>query len=51
MAELKILRLFLGVIKMDRIKNEYIRGTVRVGHLGDKVRKAKCRCFGHNEQG
>ena len=37
-AELKMLRFSLGVTRMDRIRNEYIRGTVQVGRFGDKVR-------------
>ncbi|KAK3505580.1 hypothetical protein QTP70_004943, partial [Hemibagrus guttatus] len=40
-AELKILRFFLGVTRLDRIRNEYIRGTAHVGRLGDKVSEAE----------
>ncbi|KAK3549270.1 hypothetical protein QTP70_034481 [Hemibagrus guttatus] len=40
-AELKMLRFSLGVTRLDRIRNEYIRGTAHVGHLGDKVREEK----------
>ncbi|KAK3548418.1 hypothetical protein QTP70_012839 [Hemibagrus guttatus] len=36
-AELKTLRFSLGVTRLDRIRNEYIRGTAHVGRLGDKV--------------
>ncbi|KAK3569126.1 hypothetical protein QTP86_024493 [Hemibagrus guttatus] len=46
-AELKMLRFSLGVTRLDRIRNEYIRGTVHVGRLGDKVREARLRWFGH----
>ncbi|KAK3570592.1 hypothetical protein QTP86_023645, partial [Hemibagrus guttatus] len=46
-AELKMLRFSLGVTRLDRIRNEYIRGTAHVGRLGDKVREARLRCFGH----
>ncbi|KAK3505596.1 hypothetical protein QTP70_004946 [Hemibagrus guttatus] len=46
-AELKMLRFSLGVTRLDRIRNEYIRGTAHVGRLGDKVREAKLRWFGH----
>ncbi|KAK3526945.1 hypothetical protein QTP86_005766 [Hemibagrus guttatus] len=46
-AELKMLRFSLGVTRLDRIRNEYIRGTAHVGHLGDKVKKARLRWFGH----
>ncbi|MCJ8729789.1 hypothetical protein PDJAM_G00110470 [Pangasius djambal] len=46
-AELKMLRFSLGVTRLDRIRNEYIIGTAHVGCLGDKVREARLRWFGH----
>ncbi|KAK3563150.1 hypothetical protein QTP86_016389 [Hemibagrus guttatus] len=46
-AELKILKFSLGVTRLDRIRNEYIRGTAHVGRLWDKVREARLRWFGH----
>ncbi|KAI5087616.1 hypothetical protein C0J45_22105, partial [Silurus meridionalis] len=46
-AELKMLRCSLGVTTMDRIRNEFIRGTVHVGRFGDKVREVRLRWFGH----
>ncbi|KAK3554949.1 hypothetical protein QTP86_001870 [Hemibagrus guttatus] len=46
-AELKMLRFSLGVTRLDRIRNEYIRGTAHVGRLGDKVRESRLRWFGH----
>ncbi|MCI4385397.1 hypothetical protein PGIGA_G00049970 [Pangasianodon gigas] len=46
-AELKMLRFSLGVTRLDRIRNDYIRGTAHVGRLGDKVREARLRWFGH----
>ncbi|KAK3528551.1 hypothetical protein QTP70_002791 [Hemibagrus guttatus] len=46
-AELKMLRFSLGVTRLDRIRNEYIRGTAHVVRLGDKVREARLRWFGH----
>ncbi|KAK3564512.1 hypothetical protein QTP86_022855, partial [Hemibagrus guttatus] len=42
-AELKMLRFSLGVTRLDRIRNKYIRGTAHVGRLGDKVREARLR--------
>ena len=38
MAELKMLRFSLGVTRMDKIKNEYIRGSAHVEQLGQKLR-------------
>ncbi|KAK3563885.1 hypothetical protein QTP86_004825 [Hemibagrus guttatus] len=46
-AELKMLRFSLGVTRLDRIRNEFIRGTAHVGRLGDKVRETRLRWFGH----
>ncbi|KAF7711996.1 hypothetical protein HF521_001007, partial [Silurus meridionalis] len=46
-AELKMLRCSLGVTTMDRIRNEFIRGTAHVGRFGDKVREVRLRWFGH----
>ena len=37
-AEIKMLHFSLGVTKMDRIGNEYIRGTAHVRRFGEKVR-------------
>jgi len=46
-AELKMLRYSLGVTRMDKIRNQYIRGTAHVGSLGAKIREARLRWFGH----
>ncbi|KAK3518329.1 hypothetical protein QTP86_018784, partial [Hemibagrus guttatus] len=46
-AELKMLRFSLGVTKLDRIRNEYVRGTAHVGHMGDKIREIRLRWFGY----
>ena len=46
-AELKMLRFSLGVTRMDKIKNEYIRGSAHVEQLGQKVREARLRWYGH----
>ena len=36
-AEVKMLRFSLGVTRMDRIRNEYIRGTARIRYFEQKV--------------
>ena len=46
-AELKMLRFSLGVTGMDKIRNEYIRGTAQVGRLAEKTREARLRWYGH----
>ena len=42
-AEVKMLRFSLGVTIMDKIRNEYIRGTAQVGRFGEKTREARLR--------
>ena len=46
-AELKMLRFALGVTRMDKIRNEYIRRTAQVGRFGEKTREARPRWYGH----
>ena len=46
-AELKMLRFSLRATRMDKIRNEYIRGTAHVGRFGEKTREARLRRFGH----
>ena len=46
-AELKMLRFSLGVTRMDKTRNENIRGTAQVGKFGEKTREARLRWYGH----
>ena len=46
-AELKMLRFPFGVTRMDKIRNEYIRGTAQVGRFGEKTREEKLMRYGH----
>ena len=32
---------------MDKIRNEYIRGTAQVGRFGEKTREARLMWYGH----
>ena len=38
---------FVTVTRMDKIRNEYIRGTAQVGRFGKKTREARLRWYGH----
>ena len=46
-AELKMVRWALGVTREDKIRNEYIRGTAKIAKLGEKIRGARLRWYGH----
>ncbi|KAF7697332.1 hypothetical protein HF521_005750, partial [Silurus meridionalis] len=39
--------IFIGVTRMDMIRNQFIRGNMQVGRFGDKVREMRLRRFGH----
>lgn len=42
-----MLRLSLGMTKMDGIRNEHIQGTVQVRRFRDKAKENRLRCFGY----
>ena len=46
-AEMKMLRFAMGVTRKDKIRNKYIRGTVKVEWLGMKMREGRLRWYGH----
>ena len=46
-AEIKILRFAMGVTRNVKIRNEYIRSTVKVERLGMKMREGRLRWYGH----
>ena len=46
-AEMKMLRFAMGVTRKDKIRNEYIRGTVKKERLGMKMKESRLRWYGH----
>ena len=46
-AEMKMLRFAMGVTRKDKIRNEYIRGTVKVEWLRMKMREDRLKWYGH----
>ena len=42
-AEIKMLRFAMGVTRKGKIRNEYIRNTVKVERLGMKMREGRLR--------
>ena len=46
-AEMKMLKFAIGVTRKDKIRNEYVRGTVMVEWLGMKMRERRLRWYGH----
>ena len=46
-AELKMVRWALGMTRKNKIRNEYMRGTAKIAKLGEKLRNARLRWYGH----
>ena len=46
-AEMRMLRWMCGVTKLDRIRNERIRGTTKVGEISKKVQESRLKWYGH----
>ena len=46
-AEMKMLRFAMGVMRKDKIRNEHIKSTVKVERLGMKMREGRLRWYGH----
>ena len=46
-ADMRMLRWMSGVTKLDRIRNERIRGTTKVGEISKKVQGSRLNWYGH----
>ena len=46
-AEMRMLRWMSGVTKLDRIGNERIRGTTKVGEISKKLQESRLKWYGH----
>ena len=46
-AEMKMKRFSTRVTRKNKIKNEYMRGTVKVERLGIKIKEGRLRWYGH----
>ena len=42
-----MLRWMSGVTRLDRIRNERIRGTTKVGEISKKVQESRLKLYGH----
>ena len=46
-AEMRMLRWMSEMTKLDRIRNERIRGTTKVGEISKKVQESRLKWYGH----
>ena len=46
-AEMKMLRWMCVVTRLDKIRNEKIRGSTKVGEISKKVQERRMRWYGH----
>ncbi|XP_047984026.1 uncharacterized protein LOC125224642 [Leguminivora glycinivorella] len=44
---MKMLRWMCGVTRLDRIRNEYVRGSLGVRDIADKMQESRLRWYGH----
>ncbi|XP_047004802.1 uncharacterized protein LOC124623054 [Schistocerca americana] len=46
-AEMRMLRWMCGLTRKDRIRNEFVRGAVKVGPMGKKIQESRLRWYGY----
>ena len=46
-AEMRMLRWMSGVTKLDRIRNERIRGTTKIREISKEVQESRMKWYGH----
>jgi len=46
-AEMRMIRWICGHTRLDKIRNEVVRGKVGVASIEDKMREVRLRWFGH----
>ena len=46
-AEMKMLRWSCGITRVDRVRNDHVRGTMKVGRISDKIKETRLRWYGN----
>ena len=46
-AEMRMLQWMCGVTRLDKIRNESIRGTTKVGEITKKIQERRLKWYGH----